>query len=311
MDDVIRVSGLSKSFGSFQALNNLSFSVHKGDVYGFLGQNGAGKSTTIRTLLSLIHPDKGEITIFGYSLFTHRKEILKNIGAVIEKPDLYPFLTGLENLMLFATMSGVKKTKQELMDQLKVVGLGERYGSKVHTYSQGMKQRLGLAIALIHNPALIVLDEPTNGLDPQGIADMRNLIKWMQHELKKTIFVSSHLLSEVEQIANRMLIIDKGKKIVEGDVKELFNPEENYVSFITPDVEKAVEYIRASSFNGDALSISPEGFQIKMKNTDVSLLNEWLVGKGIRINGIQSMHSLEKYFIQVTGNNQHVESYTA
>ena len=311
MDDVIRVSGLSKSFGSFHALNQLSFRVHKGDVYGFLGQNGAGKSTTIRTLLSLIHPDEGEITIFGYSLFTHRKEILKNIGAIIEKSDLYPFLTGMENLRLFATMSGVKKTKKELMDQLKVVGLEQRHASKVQTYSQGMKQRLGLAIALIHNPALIILDEPTNGLDPQGIADMRNLIKWMQHELKKTIFVSSHLLSEVEQIANRMLIIDKGKKIVEGAVKELFNPEENFVSFITPDVEKAIEYIPASQYSTYALTISDQGFQIKMKNEYVAAFNEWLVGKGIRVNGIQSMHSLEKYFIQVTANNQHVESYTA
>ncbi|MFN5335278.1 MAG: ABC transporter ATP-binding protein [Bacteroidota bacterium] len=311
MGDVIRVSGLSKSFGNFQALNDLSFSVQKGDVYGFLGQNGAGKSTTIRTLLSLIHPDHGEISLFGYSLFTHRKQILRNIGAIIEKPDLYPFLTGMENLRLFAVMSGVKKSRKDLMDQLKVVGLAERSASKVQTYSQGMKQRLGLAIALVHDPALIILDEPTNGLDPQGIADMRNLIRWMQNDLKKTIFVSSHLLSEVEQIANRMLIIDKGKKIVEGYVKELFNPEDNFVSFITPDIEIAIEHIRSSPFHSSTISTSAQGFQLKMKNENVALLNEWLVGKGIRINGIQSMHSLEKYFIQVTANNQHVESYKA
>jgi ABC-type multidrug transport system ATPase subunit len=310
MGDVIRVSGLSKSFGNFQALTDLSFSVRKGDVYGFLGQNGAGKSTTIRTLLSLIHPDQGDVSLFGYSLFTHRKQILQNVGAIIEKPDLYPFLTGMENLSIFATMSGMKKTKKELMEQLKVVGLAERHASKVQTYSQGMRQRLGLAIALIHDPALIILDEPTNGLDPQGIADMRNLIRWMQYELKKTIFVSSHLLSEVEQIANRMLIIDKGKKIVEGDVRELFDPEENYVSFTTPDVEKAIESIRSSSFKGDALTTSAQGFQIKMKKENVAVLNQWLIENGVRIYGIQSMHSLEKYFIQVTGNNQHVESYT-
>ena len=213
--------------------------------------------------------------------------------------------------MLFARMCGVKKSKIQLLDQLKIVGLVDRHSSKVHTYSQGMKQRLGLAIALVHDPALIILDEPTNGLDPQGIADMRNLILWMKHELKKTIFVSSHLLSEVEQIANAMLIIDKGKKIAEGQVKDLFNPDDNYVSFMTPDIQKVMDYIPLSPFNVYELVKSSDGFQIKMKSDQVSLLNDWLVGKGIRVNGIQSMHSLEKYFIQVTANNQHVESYTA
>lgn len=310
MGEVIRVSGLSKTFGNFKAVDDLSFKVHQGDVYGFLGQNGAGKSTTIRTLLSLIHPDAGDIQIFGYSLYTHRKEILQNIGAIIEKPDLYPFLSGIQNLMLFAKMSGVKKSRKALLDQLNVVGLADRHSSKVHTYSQGMKQRLGLAIALIHDPALIILDEPTNGLDPQGIADMRNLILWMQKELKKTIFVSSHLLSEVEQIANAMLIIDKGKKIVEGKVKELFSPEENYVSFITPDTQKVGDEVRSSPYSTYELIQSSDGFQIKMKSEEVSSFNEWLVGKGVRVHGIQSMHSLEKYFIQVTGNNQHVATYT-
>ena len=176
MSAVIQVSGLSKYFGEFKALDQLSFGVDQGDIYGFLGQNGAGKSTTIRTLLTLIHPDAGDIHIFGYSLYTHRKEILKNIGAIIERPDLYPFLSGIDNLMLFANMSGVKATRQKYITQLEQVGLGARFESKVHTYSQGMKQRLGLAIALMHNPQLIILDEPTNGLDPQGIADMRNLI---------------------------------------------------------------------------------------------------------------------------------------
>jgi ABC-2 type transport system ATP-binding protein len=133
----------------------------------------------------------------------------------------------------------------------------------------------------------------------------------MQHELKKTIFVSSHLLSEVEQIANRMLIIDKGKKIVEGDVKDLFAPEDLYVSFTTSDPEKAIALIQQSSFSSAELTRSAQGFQIRMKNTEVAKLNEWLVGQGIRISGIQSMHSLEKYFIQVTGNHQHVETYTA
>ena len=196
-------------------------------------------------------------------------------------------------------------------EQSRVVGLAERAAFKVQTYSQGMKQRLGLATALIHDPALIILDEPTNGLDPQGIADMRNLILWMRNQLKKTLFVSSHLLNEVEQLANRMLIIDKGKKIVEGSVHELFSPEENFVLFTTSDVDKAIDCMLASSFTMTDLIKEDLGFQLKMKNEDIPALNAWLVEKGIRITSIRSMHSLEKYFIQVTTNNQHVAAYTS
>jgi ABC-type multidrug transport system ATPase subunit len=309
MCTVIEVSGLSKSFGQFKALNQLSFSVNQGDIYGFLGQNGAGKSTTIRALLSLIHPDEGDINIFGYSLYTHRNKILKNIGAIIDRPDLYPFLTGIENLMLFAKMSGVRANRHKYISQLEQVGLGERYDSKVQTYSQGMKQRLGIAIALIHDPALIILDEPTNGLDPQGIADMRNLILWMRNELKKTVFVSSHLLSEVEQVANKMLIIDKGKKIIEGDARILFNPDENYVFISTEHTQKAITLIQHSDFISNDIKPEAHGFQIKMRTNDIPLFNTWLVQNNIAVKGIRSMHSLEQFFIQVTSANQHVETY--
>src|SRR5450631_253645 len=173
MPPIINVTGLSKHFGELQAVNSLSFSVQEADVYGFLGQNGAGKSTTIRMLLTLIAPTGGEIEIFGMNLRTHRKEILRQVGAVIERPDLYKYLSAYENLLLFAKMSGVRIQRRQLMEQLEMVGLAERAGSKVKTYSQGMKQRLGIAIALVHNPQLVILDEPVNGLDPQGIADMR------------------------------------------------------------------------------------------------------------------------------------------
>ena len=309
MSTVIEVSGLSKSFGHFKALNQLSFSVERGDIYGFLGQNGAGKSTTIRALLSLIHPDEGKINIFGYSLYEHRNRILKNIGAIIDRSDLYPFLSGLENLMLFANMSGVKATRKQYMSQLEQVGLGQRYDSKVHTYSQGMKQRLGIAIALIHDPALVILDEPTNGLDPQGIADMRNLILWMRNDLNKTVFVSSHLLSEVEQIANKMLIIDRGKKIIEGEAKTLFNPDENYVFVSTEDAQKALDLIRNTSFYTNDIKLETHGFLIKMKTKDIPSFNIWLVHNEIAVSGIRSTHSLEQFFIQVTSANQHVETY--
>ena len=212
MASIVQVSHLSKYFSDIKAVDDLSFSVNAGDVYGFLGQNGAGKSTTVRMLLTLIKPTDGKIEIFGMDLQTRRKEILKQVGAVIERPDLYKYLTGFENISMFAKMSGEKISKIKLMQQLEQVGLAERAFSKVQTYSLGMKQRLGIAIALINNPQLVILDEPTNGLDPQGIADIRNLILHLSKNEKKTVIVSSHLLSEIELIANRMLIVDKGKK---------------------------------------------------------------------------------------------------
>ena len=176
MLQVIGVTGLTKQFKNITAVNDLSFSVQEGDVYGFLGQNGAGKSTTIRMLLTLISPTSGHIELFGMPLHSHRREILQQVGAVIEKPDVYKYLSAYENLKLFARLSGIKVTDQKLMQQLDMVGLATRAKDKVQTYSQGMKQRLGIAIALVHDPKLIILDEPTNGLDPQGIADIRNLI---------------------------------------------------------------------------------------------------------------------------------------
>jgi ABC-type multidrug transport system ATPase subunit len=212
MNTILEINHLSKKYKDFTAVDDLSFSVNSGDVYGFLGQNGAGKSTTIRMMLTLIEPTSGEINIFGKPLSKNRHEILSKIGAVVERPDLYKYLTAYENLKLFAKMSNINVTHKLLMDQLDMVGLADRSDSKVKTYSQGMKQRLGIGIALVHNPDLIILDEPTNGLDPQGIADIRNLILKLSTEMGKTVIVSSHLLSEIELIANRMIVIHKGKK---------------------------------------------------------------------------------------------------
>ncbi len=218
MSIILSVKNLTKNFNEIKAVNDLSFSVEEGQVYGFLGQNGAGKSTTIRMLLTLIKPSSGNIEIFGLNLQKHRNEILRQVGAIIERPDLYKYLTALENLRIFAAMSGVKVSEKKLMEQLEMVGLAARAHSKVKTYSQGMKQRLGIATALVHDPQLVILDEPTNGLDPQGIADVRNLILQLSKEKNKTLLISSHLLSEIELIADSMIIIDKGKKIVEGKV---------------------------------------------------------------------------------------------
>ena len=252
MQQVIEVTGLTKQFKNITAVNDLSFSVREGDVYGFLGQNGAGKSTTIRMLLTLISPTSGHIELFGMPLHSHRKEILQQVGAVIEKPDVYKYLSAYDNLKLFARLSGVKVTEQKLMQQLEMVGLAARAKDKVQTYSQGMKQRLGIAIALVHDPKLIILDEPTNGLDPQGIADIRNLILHLSREMKKTIVVSSHLLTEIEQVATKVLIIDQGKKIIEGESAELFDPAQTIVELTTMDNVFSLQQLQQQQQQGIA-----------------------------------------------------------
>lgn len=309
MNPIIKVTSLSKQFKELKAVDELSFTVQEGDVYGFLGQNGAGKSTTIRMLLTLITPTSGTIELFGYNLTTHRKEILQQVGAVIERPDLYKYLTAFECLSIFATMSGLKFSKAQLMEQLELVGLAQRAHSKVRTYSQGMKQRLGLAVALVHNPQLIVLDEPTNGLDPQGIADMRNLILMLSRERKKTILVSSHLLSEVEQIANRMLIIDKGKKLVEGSVNELFHPDDTIVLLETGNKALAESIIQQSKYAASLINVDASGIELKMSRDAVPAFNRFLVAQQIEVKGITARHTLEDYFLKITSANQHVEAY--
>jgi len=300
MSSIIKVSGLTKEFGEIHAVNDLTFTVEKGEVYGFLGQNGAGKSTTIRMLLTLIEPTSGEIEIFGMSLRKHRKEILKKVGAIIEKPDLYKYLTAFENLRIFAAMSGVKLKKARLMEQLAMVGLAERAHSKVKTYSQGMKQRLGIAVALIHDPELIILDEPINGLDPQGIADVRKLIQHLSKELGKTLFISSHLLSEMELIADSMLIIDKGKKVVEGKRNELLNPSLIDVEIETLSVERAVQAIRNSTWQKNLQNVSGEKIILKMNRDEIPDLFRELAKMDIDLVSIRPKHSLEDYFLSLT-----------
>lgn len=309
MPSIIEVTSLSKQFKDIHAVNDLSFTVNEGDVYGFLGQNGAGKSTTIRMLLTLIAPTGGSIKIFGKELVHNRSEILKNIGAVIEKPDLYKYLSAYENLSIFAKMSGMKVSKKLIMDQLQMVGLQERATSKVKTFSQGMKQRLGIAVALVHNPALIILDEPTNGLDPQGIADMRSLILRLSKEMGKTVVVSSHLLSEIELIANRMIVIHKGKKMVEGKVAELLDPAKSLIQVNTTNNEAAKIKLLASKW-ASSLKENTQLLQLKMHKEDVPELVKALSEMDIKILSINPTNSLEQYFLSLTTQPGHVEAFT-
>ena len=297
---LLEVSGLTKTYGAFRAVDDLSFSVFPGDVFGFLGQNGAGKSTTIRMLLTLIRPDAGEIRMFGMDLRRQRREVLSRVGAVIEKPDLYGYLTGQENLSLFARMSGKGITKARIQEILELVGLQKRAGDRVKTYSQGMKQRLGIACALVHDPDLIILDEPTNGLDPQGIADIRNLVLSLSREQGKTFLISSHLLAEVELMANRMIIIDRGKKIVEGNVRELVDPQDRELHLESEDDGFAVACIAQTRWAELLMRDRLPQVVLRMSNAEIPALVDALVAKGVRIQALRPVNRLEAYFLSLT-----------
>lgn len=298
---VIKVENISKHFGALKAVDDLSFEVQAGQVFGFLGQNGSGKSTTIRMLLSLIHPSSGNIELFGKSIQKNRDAILEQVGAIIERPDLYPYLSATEHLQLFAKVRKKKIEASNIQNTLEKVGLAHRAQDKVQTFSLGMKQRLGIAIALVHNPSLIILDEPTNGLDPQGIADIRALIQHLAKEEGKTVFVSSHLLSEIEQVAHQILIIHQGKKMVEGVTKELLDPEKRIVQIKTTNDELALASIMAGSF-GNYFLARKEGIHLKLPTLEIALLNESLVKAGVSVLGIETKNSLEDYFLQITSN---------
>ncbi len=309
MSSVIQVQGLTKKFGhQFTAVNDLSFSVNKGDVYGFLGQNGAGKSTTIRMLLSLITPTSGSIEIFGMPLQANRAAIMQNVGAVIEKPAMYEYLTAYQNLKIFSALSGVSKTRVQLLNELDVVGLAARAHDLVRTFSQGMKQRLAIAMAMVNDPQLILLDEPTNGLDPQGIADIRNLILQLSRVQGKTVLVSSHLLSEIEQVATRLIIIDKGCKLVEGDSKDLFDKSKTVVAIQTLNNIEATKQLMQTSWASHVLIDRSSDKEICMQLDEKLLptLHKNLVEMGIGVLSVKPMHSLEDYFLRITSTPSYV-----
>ena len=300
MGAVIKVNNLTKQFRQLRAVDDLSFTVNEGEVYGFLGQNGAGKSTTIRMLLTLVEPTAGSIEIFGQNLYSHRAEILRQTGAIIEKPDLYKYLTAYDNLELFARLSGLRLKQKQLIEQLARVGLADRAKSKVKTFSQGMKQRLGIAVALVHDPKLIILDEPTNGLDPQGIADIRNLILHLGRDLHKTVFVSSHLLNEIEQVSDRLLIIDKGKKIIEANITELVNPERTYIELKTSGNEACYNLLKQSqNWNVFSPVLENGHISITLPHSEIPALVSFLVQQGVEVYSLKQQNSLEAYFLSL------------
>ena len=301
---IVSVKNLKKSFKGFKALKDVSFSVYKNDVFGFLGPNGAGKSTSLRCMLSLIEADEGHIEVFGKSLRKNRFEVLSNIGSIIEKPDFYKYLSAFKNLEIMARISGRQVSKSEIEDIIHFVGLEGREKSKFKTYSHGMKQRLGIAQALMHNPELIILDEPTTGLDPQGIVDIRELIIKLSKEQGKTVILSSHQLSEIEMIANRMVIINKGKSIIEGKVSELLNSSQMMVRFSSDDPEKFCSILTKEFSDIADLKVTESEIEFEVNRENIPEINALMVGQNITISGIEQKRKLEDYFIKMIQNEK-------
>lgn len=291
---------VSKLYNSFLAVDKLSFNVYKGDIFGFLGPNGAGKSTSIRMALSLIKPTSGEINLFGSDILNDREKTLSKVGALIEKPDFYSYLSAQKNLEILGEISAVQGLKAKIDEVLDLVGLTSRRNSKVKTFSQGMKQRLGIAQTLLHDPKLIILDEPANGLDPQGQVDMRELIVRLNKERGITVIISSHILNEVEQICNRMVIINKGKSVVEGDVSELLTGSRMKVSYVTDDNEQTLALLSNSEFKDNINGIEKEKLTLLMEHENIPKLNDFLSKEGVKVYSIEPIRSLEEYFITMT-----------
>jgi ABC-2 type transport system ATP-binding protein len=298
---MVEISQLSKTYQNVPAVDHLDLIIPHNCIYGFLGPNGAGKSTTLRMLLSLVSPDQGSIKVFGKDLKNHRKEILSGIGSIIEKPDFYLYLSAIENLNLLARLSGIRPNPNRIQELLELVGLSARGNHKVATYSHGMKQRLGIAQAIIHDPQLIILDEPTTGLDPNGILELRQLILNLKQE-GKTVILSSHILSEIELIADHMVIMNKGKAVVQGNVHNLLNDQELIFLIETDNADLAKEKIHIYWPSLFVQTISPAELQCQVPKELISEINKVLVESGIKIYSVYYKRKLEDYFFKLTSN---------
>ncbi len=298
-ETVLQTISLGKRFKSRWAVRNLDLKVGRGDVFGFLGPNGAGKSTTIRMMLSLIHPTTGDVYLFGHSILRRREKALRHVGGIVEKPDFYLYLSAVRNLEIVGSLSG-GVTRQRILEVLELVGLRGREFDAVRTYSHGMKQRLGIAQALLTDPELVVLDEPTSGLDPQGMKEVRELIRHLSRDRGKTILLSSHLLSEVELVANRMAIIHQGELVAQGSVEELLQKNGGYVLLQAEPVARVRAALRKLAGVVKSFTMKEGGYALEMELRDVPRLVRSLVRQGISIRSIVHRRSLEEYFLSIT-----------
>ncbi|MFI8710214.1 ABC transporter ATP-binding protein [Bacillus sp. NPDC077411] len=301
MSAIIKTTNLTKIYGKQKSVDHLNINVNQGEIYGFIGRNGAGKTTTIRMLLGLIKPTSGKIEIFGEDFFQNQKEILRRIGSIVEVPGFYENLTARENLLINAKIIGVHK-KNALEEALEIVGLQHETKKLVGKYSLGMKQRLGIARALLHYPELLILDEPTNGLDPIGIKEMRKLIKSLAQERNITILISSHILAEVEQLVDHMGIIHEGKLLEEISLDALRKTNRKYLEFQVNDDNKAAMLLERQ-FHILDYEVHDEGnIRVYSHFGQQGQINKMFVQNDIEVLKIMmSEDRLEDYFTKLVG----------
>lgn len=302
---IVQIKNVKKNIGKKQIIKGISFDVYAGEVFGFLGPNGAGKTTTIRMLLGLISITEGEILIKGHSITKDFEKAIVHVGGIVENPDMYKHLSGYKNLVHYARMyTDIKK--ERIDEAVKLVGLENRIQDKVKTYSLGMRQRLGLAQALLHSPSLLVLDEPTNGLDPAGIHELRNHLRNLAHKENIAVFVSSHLLSEMELMCDRVGIIQNGTLVDIQTLNDMLQDEKkaSIVSFDVSPLEEAKRILNSLSSNYNA-EIKGDELEITAETEDIPSIVEKLVEEKIKIYGInKTTGNLEAKFLEVTGGNE-------
>ena len=300
METILTLKNLDKKFGRVHAVNNLSFDIQKGNVYGILGPNGSGKSTTLGIILNVVNKTSGEFSWFDGNLSTH--QALKKVGAIIERPNFYPYMTAIQNLSLICKIKDI--STENINEKLKTVNLFERRNSKFKTYSLGMKQRLAIASALLNNPEILILDEPTNGLDPQGIHEIREIIQKIAKD-GTTILLASHLLDEVEKVCSHVVVIREGVKLYSGRVDEM---SISYGLFELNTKEPKNKLISTLNKNSNIGSIKEEGDLIIAHLTqemEASEINTYLFDNGITVSHlVKRKPSLEQQFLDLTNKNK-------
>ncbi|MEX2461730.1 MAG: ABC transporter ATP-binding protein [Paenibacillaceae bacterium] len=299
---IVQLRNVTKKMGNKTIIDHLSFEVPKGEVFGFLGPNGAGKTTTIRMMVGLMRITEGEILIDGQSITSNFEAAISKVGAIVENPEMYKYLTGYQNLVHFARMSsGV--TKERIQEVIKLVALENRINDKVKTYSLGMRQRLGVAQALLARPSLLILDEPTNGLDPAGIRELRDYLRKLTQEEGISVVVSSHLLSEMELMCDRVAIIQNGKLVDVRLIKEYINEgDKSKVVFEVNDKELAIRVLASSPFTAADIS---DGLEFAIERDQIAGLNALLVYGGVKVYSIKTItQTLEDKFLEMTGSDQ-------
>jgi ABC-2 type transport system ATP-binding protein len=297
LEIILSIKNLNKRFGSLQALKNVSFEIHKGNVYGILGPNGSGKSTTLGIILNVVNKTSGEYSWFGGTMQTH--EALKKVGAIIERPNFYPYMTAKENLELVCKIKGINYAK--VNEKLELVGLADRQDSKFSTFSLGMKQRLAIASALLNDPEILILDEPTNGLDPQGIHQIRDIIKHIAAQ-GTTILLASHLLDEVEKVCTHALVLRKGEVLYSGLVDGM-SANEGFFELQADDTENLMSVLKTHPAVKNSINEEGKVLVYLKDKLEPKELNQFLFEKNIVLSHlVKRKNSLEEQFLELTKN---------